>query len=178
MDHAAGTDKVMCLQWSADYTNPNQPIARTSVFLNTTLALPADKSSSTGQMVPLQIGTPSPSGVKIDYFLMNSPAVGDGLAVHGATNPGEFSNGPIYLVTARGVTYSIPNLQTAQGLGVASTTGPQYGLWPGPQSIISLLPASAQDLSTQSAQRTFDTLQVPGSAGQYAPPTTATAGGQ
>jgi type VII secretion protein EccB len=164
---AAGTDTTMCLRWTADYSNPSQPIARTSIFLDHQVDLPADKNSPTGMMTPVQIGTPAPNGAKIDSFLMNSPAIGDGVTVRAATNPGEFSNGPIYVVTARGVTYSIPNLQTAQGLGVASTTGPQFGIWPGPQSILGLLPASSQELSVPAVQRTFDTLQVPGNAGQY-----------
>lgn len=173
---AASTDTTMCLRWTADYSNPSQPIARTSIFLDHQVDLPADKNSQTGMMTPVQIGTPAPNGTKIDYFLMNSPAIGDGAAVHAATNLGEFSNGPIYVVTARGVTYSVPNLQTAQGLGVANTTGPQFGIWPAPQSILGLLPASSQELSVQAVQRTFDTLQVPGNAGQYVTPTSTTSG--
>jgi hypothetical protein len=175
----AGTDQTMCLGWTADYGNPNQPIAHTSIFLNHGISqvLPADKDNQTGKMAPVQIGTPAPNGIKIDYFLMNSPAVGDGITVHAATNAGEFVNGPIYIVSARGTKYSVPDMKTAQALGVSSSSPPQYGIWPAPQSILGLLPTAQQDLSVQSVQRSYDTLSVPANAGQYAPPPTSTQGG-
>jgi len=168
---------VMCLRWAADFTDQQKPIGKTQVTVDYNLEVPIDKATG-NSMARVQIGTPNPEGQKVDYFLMNGAT---GLTVHAAANANQFWTGPIDLVTARGVVYSIPDLATAQQLGVASGNGSTanpggYGVYPAPESIVGLLPISGQSLSTQNVQRTFDTLSVPDTAGQYTTVSTPTAG--
>lgn len=169
---------VMCLRWAADLSDPQKPIARTQVTVDSQVERPVDKA--TGRLMNrIQIGTPNANGQKIDYFLMNGAA---GVTVHSAANANEFWTGPIDLVSARGVVYSIPDIDTAKGLGVANANGSpidpaSYGIYPAPESIVSLLPTSVEALSTQNVQRTFDTLPIPETAGQYTAMSTAAGNG-
>ena len=161
----ADTKPVMCLGWHADYSDAQKPLSKTRVTVDTNLELPADSHSPTGQMQTVQIGQGTTAG-KVNSFFMN-PAIG-GVAIRSASGAKEFGSGPIYVVDPRGLAFSVPNLFTAQVLGVADATGL---IPPAPASIVGLLPLGGQSLDTQAVQRTFDSMQVPANAGQYLTPT-------
>ncbi|HJP74529.1 MAG TPA: type VII secretion protein EccB [Pseudonocardiaceae bacterium] len=163
----ASAQPVACLGWSADNSNPNKPLVRTKVTLDLKLELPNNPSNPNIPMVPVAIGQPSPSGQKIDAFFMDPSH--QAVAVHAATNANEFANGPIYIVSGRGVKYSVSDGTTAQGLGI-SNGGNADGLSAAPESILQLLPSSAQTLSTQNVMRTFDSVPVQSNAGYYITP--------
>jgi type VII secretion protein EccB len=153
--------QVTCLGWTAD---PADKLVRTRVTIDVKLEIPDEPNKPGTQMLPVQIGQASPSGQKVDAFFMN-PAY-QSLAVHAATNPFEFSTGPIYIVSGRGVKYSVVDETTAQGLGIASAGGSD-GLSAAPESIMQLLPSSATTLSTENVMRTFDSVPVQPNAGFY-----------
>jgi type VII secretion protein EccB len=156
----AATQPVMCLGWHADFTDPQKPLAKTRVTIQTQLSMPVDPTTNT-PMGAVQIGTGTAQG-KINSFFM-SPALG-GVAIRAASNAKEFTSGPIYVIDRRGIAFSVPDLSTAQVLGVADSTGK---VAPAPQSIVGLLPAGGQPLSIQAVQRTFDSMNVPDSEGQF-----------
>jgi hypothetical protein len=155
---------VTCLGWTAD---PANKLVRTRVTIDTNLEIPKVPNNPALQMQPVQIGQASPSGQKVDAFFMN-PSY-QSLAVHAATNPSEFATGPIYIVAGRGVKYSVSDEVTAQGLGIANGGGSD-GLAAAPESILQLLPSSAQTLSTENVMRTYDSVPVQSNAGYYIPP--------
>lgn len=160
---------VMCLGWHADYSNPDQPLAKTRVTVDFNLRVPRDPNTGRSmQMVPVQR---SAATGKIDWFFMN-PSLG-GVAVRAATNAGEFASGQIYVIDPRGVAYSVPDLYTAEVIGVANNTQP---IPPAPQSIVGLLPSGGQQLDMQAVRWTSDGMHVPASAGQYLPGATAVNG--
>jgi type VII secretion protein EccB len=159
---------VTCLGWSADTSNPLKPLVRTRVTVDVKLELPSNPNNPSSQMLPVPVGQPGPSGEKIDSFFMNPSH--QSLAVHAATNPAEFKAGPIYIVSGRGVKYSVADLTTAQGLGIANTSGSSDGLAAAPESILSLLPSSAQTLSTENVMHTYDAVPVQQNAGYYITP--------
>jgi type VII secretion protein EccB len=163
----SSAQQVTCLGWSADTSNPGKPLVRTKVTLDTKLEIPNDPNNPGVQMQPVPIGQPSPSGQKIDSFFMDPSH--QAVAVHAATNQNEFSNGPIYIVAGRGVKYSVIDETTAQGLGIA-TSGTSDGLSAAPESILQLLPSSAQTLSTENVMRTFDSVTVQNNSGYYITP--------
>ena len=163
----SSAQQVTCLGWSADTSNPGKPLVRTKVTLDTKLEIPNDPNNPSVQMQPVPIGQPSPSGQKIDSFFMDPSH--QAVAVHAATNQNEFGNGPIYIVAGRGVKYSVIDETTAQGLGIA-TSGASDGLSAAPESILQLLPSSAQTLSTENVMRTFDSVAVQNNAGYYITP--------
>lgn len=158
---------VACLGWSADTSNPNKPLVRTRVTLDTKLELPNNPNNPNVAMLPVPIGQPSPSGQKVDAFFMDPSH--QSIAVHAATNANEFSSGPIYIVSGRGVKYSVSDETTAQGLGIANG-GNADGLSAAPESILQLLPSSAETLSTENVLRTFDSVPVQSNAGYYLTP--------
>ncbi len=158
---------VTCLGWSADTSNPLKPLVRTRVTVDVKLELPSNPNDPNVSMLPVPVGQPGPSGEKIDSFFMNPGH--QSLAVHAATNPAEFKAGPIYIVSGRGVKYSVADLTTAQGLGIASG-GNSDGLATAPESILSLLPSSAQTLSTENVMHTYDSVPVQQNAGYYVTP--------
>jgi type VII secretion protein EccB len=162
---SADVKPVMCLGWTADYTDPQKPLEKTRVTIGINMVLPPDPAGPGGQMAAVPIGSGTSVG-KINQFFM-APALG-GTAIRAASNPREFGSGPIDVIDARGVAYSVPDIYTAQVLGVAdaSTTG---DLPPAPQSIVSLLPLGGSSLDTQSVLRTFEGMSVPPSIGQYLP---------
>ena len=163
----SSAQQVTCLGWSADTSNPGKPLVRTKVTVDTQLEIPNDPNNPSVKMQPVPIGQASPSGQKIDAFFMDPHH--QSLAVHAATNPNEFRNGPIYIVSGRGVKYSVVDETTAQGLGIA-TGGTTDGLSAAPESILQLLPSSAQTLSTVNVMRTFDSVPVQNNAGYYITP--------
>jgi type VII secretion protein EccB len=158
---------VACLGWSADTSNPAKPLVRTRVTLDLKLELPNNPSNPNVGMQPVPIGQPSPSGQKVDAFFMDPSH--QAIAVHAATNANEFGDGPIYIVSGRGVKYSVSDGTTAQGLGI-SNGGTADGLSVAPESILQLLPSSAQTLSTENVMRTFDSVPVQSNAGYYITP--------
>jgi type VII secretion protein EccB len=160
---SATAKPVMCLGWSADYSDPAQPLAKTRVTVATNLQLPADPNNPSGQMSMAQIGQGTSTG-QIDSFFMN-PSLG-GVVVRAATNAGEFGSGQIDIVDPRGVVFSIPDLYTAQVLGVADARGV---VPPGPQSIISQLPTGGSPLDTQSVQQAVNGMTMPPGAVRYLP---------
>ena len=108
--------------------------------------MPKDEN---GEPQVVKIGTPSPDNMKIDNFYMRP---GFAAAVQSATTKETFGRGNIQLISDRGVRYSIPSKEIAQGLGLTK-------LDPAPESIIKLLPAGAS-LNPQDAQRTYDAVHV------------------
>ena len=172
---ATTTDQVVCLNWTA--TPGSTPIIKTKVTVGQSVNLPTDSSGK--QVTPLTLGQVGPNGTKIDQFAMDPKSLSLGVAVRAVTNAQAFQSGPIMLISPRGTAYSIDTVQTAQALGVASADGTgaaPFGLFPGPQSIIGLLPVGSETLNTQNVQRTFDSVPVPQTAGQYTPVTTTSAG--
>jgi hypothetical protein len=162
---AADTDPVICLGWQADFTNPQQPLAKTRVTTDFNLEVPPDPRGPNGHMAMAPIGSGSPTG-RVSQFFMN-PKLG-GVAVRSANGSGEFGSGPIYIVDPRGVSFSVPNTFTAQVLGVADAT-PTGGLPPAPYSILGLLPSGGSPLSMQAVQHAVDGMPMP-SVGRFLPP--------
>jgi type VII secretion protein EccB len=162
---SADNKPAMCLAWSADYADPQKPVAKTRVTVDYTIDLPTDPA--TGQpMRSVPIGQGTSSG-RINSFFMN-PALG-GAAIRAATNAGEFASGPILVVDPRGVAFSVPDTTTAQVLGIADNTA-SGGLAPAPQSIVGLLPLGGSSLSVQAVQRTFDAMSPAPNVGQFIQP--------
>ncbi|HEX5119658.1 MAG TPA: type VII secretion protein EccB [Pseudonocardiaceae bacterium] len=162
---SADSRPVMCLGWQADYSNPQQPLARTRVTTDLALEVPPDAKNPTGHMAMVPVGTGTPTG-RINQFFMN-PTLG-GVAVRAATGSGEFDSGPIYVVDPRGVSFSVPDTFTAQVLGIANGTA-TGGLPPAPQAILGLLPPGGSPLSMQAVQHAVDGMAVP-SVGHFLPP--------
>jgi type VII secretion protein EccB len=162
---SADVKPVMCLGWTADYTDPQKPLEKTRVTTGINMVLPPDAAGPNGQMAAVPIGSGTSLG-KINQFFM-APALG-GTAIRAASNPKEFGNGPVYIIDPRGVAYSVPDTYTAQVLGVADAS-PSGDLPPAPQSIVSLLPLGGSPLDTQSVLRTFEGMSVPPSVGAYLP---------
>lgn len=166
-----GTKQVTCLGWSADFSDKAKPIARTRVAVDTQLNLPTDSSGQA--MTSVAIGQGTSTG-RINSFFM-TPSLG-GVVFRPASGAREFGKGPIEVVDPRGQRFSVPDLPTAQALGVASGA-PDGGIAPAPESIVSLLPLSNATLSTQAVQRTFDSIPLSQGAGQFIEPTTPGSGG-
>jgi type VII secretion protein EccB len=169
---SADQKPAMCLAWSANYADPQKPIAETRVTVDIGLNLPIDPTTHQ-QMSAVQIGQATSSG-KITSFFMN-PGLG-GAAVRAATGPGQFSNGQIFVIDPRGVKFSVPDVSTAQVLGIAdgTTTG---DVPPAPQSIVGLLPGGGSPLSIQAVQKTFDTMPPMNNVGQFIPQANSNGGG-
>jgi type VII secretion protein EccB len=162
----ADAKPVMCLGWRADYTDPQKPLSKTRVTVDFDLNMPPDSAVPGSHMQPVQIGQGTSAG-KINSFFMD-PRIG-GVAIRSASGAKEFASGPIYVIDPRGVAFSVPDVYTAQVLGVADSSA--SGVPPAPASIVSLLPLGGQSLDIQAVQRTFDSMNVPANAGQYITPT-------
>ncbi|MGH3624939.1 MAG: type VII secretion protein EccB [Sciscionella sp.] len=143
---------TVCLSWRPDTSDPDSPKQHTAVTVGS--RAPAGKDD----IVP--VGSPNSDGIKIDQFYMPS---GTAAVVHSATSPADFGRGPIYVISDRGVRYSVPDTRTAIGLGLDKPD-------PAPDSIVRLLPSAGTELSTQAAQRSFDAVVVPDGVGRYPPP--------
>ncbi|AIJ20781.1 type VII secretion protein EccB [Amycolatopsis methanolica] len=141
---------VTCLGWNV--VNPGDPTTEdqhTAVYVGTQLPVPADAKL-------IQIGQPSPDGLKIDNFYMPP---GRGAVIRSATSKQSFATGPISLVTDRGLRYGVPDANTANALGL---TDPR----PAPDAIVRLLPTGAS-LNVQDAQRSYDSVPVSPNAGSF-----------
>ncbi|HEY3607453.1 MAG TPA: type VII secretion protein EccB [Pseudonocardiaceae bacterium] len=156
---------VMCLGWHADYTDKQKPLSKTRVTVDFNLELPADQQGVNGQMDTVPIGQPTSAG-KVNHFFIN-PALG-GVAIRSASSAKEFGSGPIYVIDSRGVAFSVPNVYTAQVLGVADSSA---NVPPAYAPIVRLLPLGGAPLDVQAVQRTFDSLSVPDNVGQFSTPT-------
>ncbi|GAA3808084.1 type VII secretion protein EccB [Amycolatopsis tucumanensis] len=141
---------VTCLGWNV--VNPGDPTTEdqhTAVYVGTQLPVPADAKL-------IQIGQPSPDGLKIDNFYMPP---GRGAVIRSATSKQSFATGPISLVTDRGLRYGVPDANTANALGL---TDPR----PAPDAIVRLLPTGAS-LNVQDAQRSYDSVPISPNAGSF-----------
>lgn len=159
---SADNDPVMCLGWNAVLTDLQKPVAKTRVTVGTAVPFPNDPA--TGQpMASLPLGQTASSG-GVSRFFMN-PSLG-GVAIRSASSAQEFGDGPIYIVDPRGVKFSVPDLHTAQILGVADQSA---NIAPAPDQIVRLLPGGGEQLDTQTVQKTFDGMS-PTNVGQYLNP--------
>lgn len=143
---------TICLGWTPDTSDPDNPEQHTQVTVSARAPVGSDRT--------VQIGSPNTDGVRIDQFYMPS---GTAAVVHGAASPADFSRGPIYIISDRGVRYSVPDTRTANGLGVDKPD-------PAPDSIVRLLPPAGTELSTRLVQRSFDSVSIPDDIGRYPPP--------
>ncbi|GAA4000525.1 type VII secretion protein EccB [Allokutzneria multivorans] len=104
-----------------------------------------------GQTVkPVQLAQADGSGEALDGFYLPP---GRGAVVRAATSENDFSTGPIQLVSDRGVKFGIPDVRTAEGLGLA------LPYWPAPESILRLLPEGPR-LDPREARRVFDAVPL------------------
>jgi type VII secretion protein EccB len=163
---SADTKPVMCLGWRADYRDKQKPLSETRVTVDFELRLPADPLGKNGQMASVPIGQATSAG-KVNNFFMD-PSLG-GVAIRSASSAKEFGSGPIYVIDSRGVAFSVPNVNTAQVLGVADASG---SVPPAFAAIVQLLPLGGASLDIQAVQRTYDSMPVPDNVGQYIVPTT------
>jgi type VII secretion protein EccB len=151
---------VSCLGWS--YTGSgNNAEERTAVYIGK--KLPGIKLDSKGEPNSVAISTPSADGIRIDHFYMPP---GRGAVVRQATSKEDFTTGQITLVSDRGVKYGVPDVATANGLGLSNQV-------PAPENIVRLLPDGAS-LSVKDVKQSYDSTPV--GPGQY-PSTTPNAGG-
>lgn len=170
---AADAKPTTCLGWAADFKDPQKPLYKTRVAVDVAVELPADKDGPNGRMMPVPIGQGGPGG-KIDAFAM-LPGMG-GAVIRAASSAKEFGSGPIYVVDPRGVKFSVPNLQTANVLGITDGSD-SGGIPPAPEPIVGLLPNGAQALDVQSVLHSFDAMPMPANAGQYITPPNQSSGG-
>jgi type VII secretion protein EccB len=160
---------TVCLNWSADYTDPAVPKYKTQVTTDHSLRMPADPAVSGAPMNKVAIGQGTASG-KIDSFFMNPSTNAGGVVVRAASNAKEFASGPIYIVDQRGLKFSVPDSYTAGVLGVGDGTA-QGGIPPAPEAIMSFLPVGSATLSIQAVQHTYDSLPMQQNAGLFMTPT-------
>lgn len=143
---------VSCLGWSVQGEGANRD-SHTAVHIGG--AVPGPKNPD-GTSAAIEIGQVSPDGYKVDRFYMPP---GRAAVVRSATSKESFNTGSIQLITDRGLRYGVPDLATAQALGLT----PQD---PAPESIIKLLPVGAS-LNTRDVMRTFDSLPIEPGAGTF-----------
>jgi type VII secretion protein EccB len=137
---------VACLGWNITGVGDGRA-PHTAVFVGS--VVPGPKEAIT-------VGTPSPDGWKIDKFSMQP---GFAAVVQSATVKETFGKGNIQLVSDRGLRYGVPDVKTAQALGLDN---PQ----PAPDSILKLLPTGAS-LNTQDVLKTFDSVPIDPNAGSF-----------
>ncbi len=151
---------VSCLGWSYSGEGSNAE-EHTSVHIGK--KLPGVGQNSDGKPNSVAISTPSADGTRIDHFYMPP---GRAAVVRQATSKQDFTKGQITLISDRGVKYGVPDLATAQGLGLDDQK-------PAPRNIVQLLPDGAS-LSVQDVRQSYDS--TPFAAGEY-PSTTPNAEG-
>lgn len=143
------TYPTMCLGWNPNTDDPKDPKEHTVLTVGKRLPIPKKVS-------PVKLSNPNADGQRVDSFYMPS---GKAAFVRSAQSPAQFKSGPRYVVSDRGIRYSIPDKKTAAALGLKKPA-------PAPESIARLLSPGA-DLNTKAVQRTFDSLNVPQNAGSY-----------
>jgi hypothetical protein len=139
---------VACLGWNITGIGDGRA-PHTAVFVGSVVPGPAKDQAIT-------VGTPSPDGSKIDKFYMQP---GFAAVVQSATVKETFGKGNIQLVSDRGLRYGVPDVKTAQALGLDN---PQ----PAPDSILKLLPTGAS-LNIQDVLKTFDSVPIDPNAGSF-----------
>ncbi|HEX6353962.1 type VII secretion protein EccB [Actinophytocola sp.] len=155
------TFPVACLGWRFTGSGDGAE-EHTSVHVGT--ALPGVPLNSDGSAKSVAISTPSADGVRIDHFYMPP---GRGAVIRQATSTEDFNTGQITLVSDRGVKFGIPNVATANILGLADQK-------PAPENIIRLLPDGAS-LNVKDVQQSYDSAPI--GPGQYPPSSQANGGG-
>lgn len=140
------SNPVACLGWTiqgeGDAAEPH-----TAVHVGTDVPLP--KKSDGTRFDAVDISTPGINGQRIDHFFMPP---GRAAVVRGASSKVDMGTGPIYLISDTGVKYGVPDIQTAEVLGLANQR-PAY------LAITDLLPNGAQ-LSAQAVRQTYDSVPV------------------
>ncbi|WP_158881245.1 type VII secretion protein EccB [Amycolatopsis anabasis] len=140
---------VACLGWNiVDAGTPNED-GHTAVFVNSQLP-------DTKGVAPIDIGQSSPDGVQIDKFYMQP---GFAAVVRSATSKASFTTGPISLISDRGLRYGVPDVATANALGLDNPR-------PAPEAIIKLLPTGAL-LNTTDVRRSYDSVPIDPKAGTF-----------
>ncbi|WP_199434398.1 type VII secretion protein EccB [Qaidamihabitans albus] len=153
---------VGCLGWTVKGDGANED-SQTAVYVGSLLPGPKDAQNNP-QVV--DIGSPGPDGWKVDHFYMKP---GFAAVVRSATTSDTFGRGNIQLVSDRGMRYGVPDLATAQGLGLGNQD-------PAPEAILKLLPVGAS-LNTQDVMRTFDAVPIDPDAGTFENPEEQAAAG-
>ncbi len=154
---ATQNSQVACLGWAL---NADHSQAHTSVYINNKVPVPANAD---GSSKILSVSTPGPNGLPITGFYMPT---GYGAVVQSATDAKEtFNKGPIQLISDRGIRYGVPDVATAEGLGLNNRL-------PAPESIIGLLPTGAS-LNVQNVMKQFDSVPIDPNAGSYKQPAAA-----
>ena len=153
---------VSCLGWSL-VGEGNDRDAHMSVYVGN--QLPAKNADGSPAAAPVKIATPGPNGVPINGFYMQP---GFAAVVQSATGKASFGKGAIQLISDRGIRYGVPDVQTADGIGLDNRQ-------PAPESIIGLLPTGAS-LNTQDVLREFDSVPIDKNAGTFPPATNQAAG--
>ncbi|WP_051386041.1 type VII secretion protein EccB [Actinokineospora inagensis] len=141
---------VACLGWDVVGAGSNAD-QHTEVHVGKDLPLPHDAA---GKAASIPISTPSADGQRLDFFYMPP---GRAAVVRGATSAQDFSTGPIYLISDRGVKFGVPDKRTAVALGLDNQL-------PAPDAIVRLLPNGAS-LNTRDVLQTYDV--VPAAPGQF-----------
>ncbi|MBP2476179.1 type VII secretion protein EccB [Crossiella equi] len=151
------TATTTCLSWTL---KDNKQI--TSIGVATATPTPNK------DLKPVQLAQADGNGEAVDQFFMPP---GKAAVVRSSTGDNNL-NGPIYLVSDRGVKFSVPSVEVAKGLGL----GEQFPL--APETILTTLP-SGPALDPKDAARMFDTVEISGGPAVRRPgPTTgAQAGG-
>lgn len=142
------TRPAVCLGWNMVGEQQSRE-GRTTVYVDYGLPLPKDKDGNPARMS--KVGIPNEMGVRLTGFYMPP---GRGAVVQAATGTGSFDAGPIKLISDTGLVYGIPDIKTAEGLGLSKPR-------PAPESIVRLL-SNAAMLSVENARQTFDRVD-PGS---------------
>jgi type VII secretion protein EccB len=150
-----------CLSWTE--VNPGTPNAdgHTAVYVSAQAPKPTNAQGT--ELTSLDIAQPSPDGVKIDKFFLQP---GRAAVVRSVTSQATFASGPISLISDRGLRYGVPDVNTANGLGL---NNPQ----PAPDAIIRLLPTGAS-LNTADVQRSYDSIPSDPNAGSFVNQTSGT----
>jgi type VII secretion protein EccB len=145
---------VACLGWNV-VGEGNEADEHTAVHVGT--AVPTPRKADGNRNEGVQITTPGPDGQLIQHFYMPP---GRAAVARGATSKQDFTTGPIYLVSDRGVKYGVPDQATA---GILGLTNPR----PAPLSIMRLLPDGAS-LNKKDVLQTYDSIPV--AAGVFVDP--------
>ncbi|MFB9905347.1 type VII secretion protein EccB [Allokutzneria oryzae] len=99
---------------------------------------------------PVQLAQADGNGDALDGFYLPP---GRGAVVRATISEHDFDSGPIQLVSDRGVKFGIPDVRTAEGLGLALPFSPA------PESILRLLPEGPR-LDQREARRVFDAVPL------------------
>ncbi|HEV2778796.1 MAG TPA: type VII secretion protein EccB [Actinophytocola sp.] len=142
----AEANPIACLGWTVTGEG-NSADSHTAVHVGVEVPLPRKPDGTRYESI--RIGTPGANGQRIDRFFMPP---GRAAVVRGAESKEDFGRGPIYLISDRGVKYGVPDVQTANILGLADQR-PAYS------QITNLLPDGAS-LNTRDVLQTYDSVPV------------------